>query len=146
MDRRDVQIAKIILLDRKKSLRRVEPVPIISIVGAWYPGEVSHWAGTSPGPPTGGNVAVSFDSNASTIDWRINAACRDTDPTLFFPVGTTGPAVDQIANAKEVCIGCLASADCLQFAIATNQDTGVWGGTTENERRGIRRRLRAKQV
>ncbi len=91
-------------------------------------------------------MAISFDVDAASIDWRINAACKDTDPALFFPVGTTGPAVTQIANAKEVCIGCLASSDCLQFAIATNQDTGVWGGTTEDERRGIRRRLRAKRL
>ena len=28
------------------------------------------------------------------------AACRDTDPSLFFPVGTTGLAVEQIASAK----------------------------------------------
>jgi len=91
-------------------------------------------------------VALSFDTSEPGTDWRINAACRDTDPTLFFPVGTTGPAVDQIANAKEVCIGCLCKNDCLQFAIATNQDTGVWGGTTEDERRSIRRRLRAQRA
>ena len=81
-----------------------------------------------------------------TIDWRTNAACRDTDPELFFPIGTTGPAVDQIESAKEVCVGCLARGDCLDFAIATNQDSGVWGGTTEDERRTIRRKLRAAHI
>ncbi len=91
-------------------------------------------------------MALSFDSYQLGQDWRINAACRDTDPTLFFPVGTTGPAVDQIESAREVCIGCLSSNDCLQFAIASNQDTGVWGGTTEDERRIIRRQLRAQRA
>ena len=91
-------------------------------------------------------MALSFDTSEPSTDWRINAACRDTDPTLFFPVGTTGPAVEQIANAKEVCIGCLCQNDCLQFAIITNQDTGVWGGTTEDERRSIRRRPRAPRA
>ena len=81
-----------------------------------------------------------------TIEWRMNAACRDTDPALFFPIGTTGPAIEQIASAKEVCVGCMARDDCLDFAIATNQDSGVWGGTTEEERRAIRRRLRAARI
>lgn len=81
-----------------------------------------------------------------TVDWRTHAACRDTDPELFFPIGTTGPAIDQIESAKEVCVGCMARDNCLDFAIATNQDSGVWGGTTEEERRTIRRRLRAAQL
>ena len=49
-------------------------------------------------------------------DWRSNAACRDTDPDLFFPVGTTGPAIEQIESAKAVCQQCEAQAACLEFA------------------------------
>ncbi len=73
-------------------------------------------------------------------EWRRNAACRDTDPDLFFPVGTTGPAIEQIANAKAVCQQCEAQTDCLEFAIATNQDSGIWGGTSEEERRQLRKK------
>ena len=78
-------------------------------------------------------------------DWRANSACRDTDPDLFFPVGTTGPALDQIASAKAVCDTCEAKAPCLEFALTTNQDSGVWGGTSEEERRKLRRAWVAEQ-
>ena len=78
-------------------------------------------------------------------DWRDSAACRDTDPDLFFPVGVTGPAVEQIAAAKAVCSTCAVQARCLEFAIATNQEYGVWGGTSEEERRVLRRAWRARQ-
>ena len=91
-------------------------------------------------------MSVTAEHMTFTVDWRVNAACRDTDPELFFPIGTTGPAIDQIESAKEVCVGCMARGDCLDFAIATNQDSGVWGGTTEDERRSIRRRLRAARI
>lgn len=79
--------------------------------------------------------------------WRKHASCRDTDPNLFFPVGTTGPALDQIANAKSVCRTCEVQGLCLEYAISTNQDSGVWGGTSEEERRQMRRarQRRAKQ-
>ena len=72
-------------------------------------------------------------------DWRDLAACRDTDPDLFFPVGTTGPAIDQIESAKAVCRQCPVMDACLEFALASNQESGVWGGTSEEERREIRR-------
>ncbi len=72
-------------------------------------------------------------------DWRTRAACRNTDPALFFPIGTTGPAVEQIQNAKAVCDQCPARVPCLEFALDTRQDSGVWGGLTEGERHRIRR-------
>jgi WhiB family redox-sensing transcriptional regulator len=78
-------------------------------------------------------------------DWRDLALCRDTDPDLFFPVGTTGPAIEQIENAKAVCQQCEAQAPCLEYALASNQDSGVWGGTSEEERRQLRKRYVARQ-
>lgn len=71
--------------------------------------------------------------------WRADASCRDTDPALFFPVGTTGPAISQIEAAKAVCEACPAQTPCLEFALLTNQDSGIWGGTSEDERRHLRR-------
>ncbi len=66
-------------------------------------------------------------------------ACTDEDPELFFPIGTTGPAVDQADAAKRVCARCDVREECLEFALATNQDAGVWGGLTEDERRTLKR-------
>ena len=78
-------------------------------------------------------------------EWRDLAACRDTDPDLFFPVGTTGPAIEQIDNAKAVCRQCEVQSLCLEYALTTNQDSGIWGGTSEEERRVLRRRYVARQ-
>jgi WhiB family redox-sensing transcriptional regulator len=78
-------------------------------------------------------------------DWRDHAACRDTNPDLFFPVGTTGPAIEQIDQAKAVCRECPVQGACLEFALVTNQDSGVWGGTSEEERRKLRRAWVARQ-
>lgn len=76
--------------------------------------------------------------------WRDEALCRDTDPDLFFPVGTTGQALVQIERAKRVCGECPVRMDCLDFALATNQDAGIWGGTSEDERRLLRRQRNAR--
>jgi WhiB family redox-sensing transcriptional regulator len=85
-----------------------------------------------------------------TVDaetWRADAACRSVDPDLFFPIGTTGLALDHIAAAKAVCAGCRVQVACLEFAIESNQDSGVWGGTSEEERRALRRqRMRARRA
>lgn len=73
------------------------------------------------------------------LSWRREASCRDTSPELFFPIGTTGQAIDQIEAAKMVCMGCPARIACLEFALSTNQDSGVWGATSEEDRRHLRR-------
>lgn len=74
--------------------------------------------------------------------WIDRAACLEHDPDLFFPVGTTGPAVGQTARAKSVCRTCAVRAECLAWALDTCQDAGVWGGLDEEERREIRRARR----
>lgn len=74
------------------------------------------------------------------MDWRHHAACKDEDPELFFPVGTSGPALLQITEAKSVCRRCPVVAECLTWAITTGQDFGIWGGMSEDERRAVNRR------
>lgn len=80
----------------------------------------------------------------ATYHWHDRSACRDTDPSLFFPVGTTGQALVQIERAKAVCRQCEVSAECLDFALRTSQDAGIWGGTSEEERRKLRRAMNAR--
>ncbi len=78
-------------------------------------------------------------------DWRELSACRDSDPDLFFPIGTTGPAVEQIEKARAICEMCSVREACLQYALETNQEAGVWGGFPEDERRRLRKRWLAER-
>lgn len=80
------------------------------------------------------------------MEWRHDAACRDSDPELFFPIGNTGPALIQIEQAKQVCRSCPVISECLQWALDSGQEAGVWGGTSEDERRLMRRRSQRSQA
>ena len=77
-------------------------------------------------------------------DWRQYAACRHCSPDLFFPAGTTGAALHEIAAAKAVCTACPVQSQCLRFALRTGQAYGIWGGTTEDERVTMRRLARGR--
>ena len=72
------------------------------------------------------------------VNWDEDVACRDADPDLFFPIGTTGPALRQIGEAKRVCRTCPAQTQCLAWALDNRVIDGVWGGTTPDEHRVIR--------
>ncbi|MET9605984.1 WhiB family transcriptional regulator [Streptomyces sp. NPDC006512] len=74
------------------------------------------------------------------MNWRDEAACRWEDPDLFFPVGSSGPALLQVEEAKAVCHRCPVMAECLRWALEGGQDLGVCGGMSEEERRTVRRR------
>lgn len=57
------------------------------------------------------------------------------DANIFFP------DTDQEAGpAKVVCASCPVREPCLEFALATRQMDGIWGGLTETQRRRLRRR------
>lgn len=57
---------------------------------------------------------------------------------MFFPLVPAGPGLVQAERAKAVCARCQVRAECLRFAMETVQDHGVWGGTSEEERRALR--------
>ncbi|RZQ60536.1 WhiB family transcriptional regulator [Amycolatopsis suaedae] len=75
-------------------------------------------------------------------NWRNRAACRDIDPELFFPLTDMGPGARQVAQAKSICAGCPVRAQCLDYALDNGLDHGVFGGTTQRERRVLQRRAR----
>ena len=73
-------------------------------------------------------------------DWRERAACPDEDPELFFPLSDKGPAARQADEAKAFCARCRVRVRCLEYALDNGVDHGIFGGLTETERRGLRRR------
>ena len=74
------------------------------------------------------------------MEWRRDAACRNQDPELFFPIGTGDASGQQVKAAKAVCHRCPVLASCFAWATANGPVAGIWGGTTEGERASVRRR------
>ena len=78
-----------------------------------------------------------------TGDWRSRAACRNQDPELFFPIGTTDRALVQLQKAKAVCQTCPVQQPCLEWVLRSEpigQEAGVCAGFSEGERRSLKRR------
>jgi WhiB family transcriptional regulator, redox-sensing transcriptional regulator len=80
------------------------------------------------------------DRSPGWRDWRADAACRDADPDLFFSDDDNRFARDHVKTAKLICRGCVVSATCLNWALASGQEAGIWGGLTEDERHRLHRR------
>jgi hypothetical protein len=74
-------------------------------------------------------------------NWRLEAACREVDPELFFPEPGQAP---QAAAAKAVCAGCTVRGPCLEAALhgpqAQHDHTGIFAGTTPSDRMRLRGR------
>lgn len=69
--------------------------------------------------------------------WMHRGNCQDYPPSTFFP--SDGVGVD---IARKICAGCPVQGPCLEYALANHIDHGVWGGTSERERRRIAKRRR----
>ncbi len=68
---------------------------------------------------------------AADTAWMQDALCPQVDPEIFFPERGESPA-----PAKKVCALCPAREQCLSAALDRGEDEpGVWGGTTQHERR-----------
>jgi WhiB family transcriptional regulator, redox-sensing transcriptional regulator len=66
--------------------------------------------------------------------WTDRAACRGTDTEIFFPANA-----DEEAEALSICATCPVRAQCLDYAVRNRETYGIWGGTTPEQRRRIRR-------
>jgi len=79
-------------------------------------------------------------SGSRSLSWMSRGACRHADPELFFPISAvTGPVARQAEAAKAVCGPCTVRAICLSYALEAMPE-GIWGGTTPDECRAVRRR------
>jgi WhiB family redox-sensing transcriptional regulator len=76
-------------------------------------------------------------------DWRKRAACLGMEPEIFYPTYTYGRGLDEaIDRAKEICRKCPVVSECLEDALSRplkDTEGGIWGGTTDRERRRLRR-------
>lgn len=80
---------------------------------------------------------MSIVPNVAQPNWR-DALCRDHDPELFF-------ALDREDDARAVCAECPIRWECLSWALAVNENHGVWGGMSGDQRQNVKfRRHRVK--
>ena len=83
--------------------------------------------------PTGAERLASAVRYPRPSWWEL-AECAGHDPDVFFP----SQGADTRA-AKAVCRLCLVREDCLEFALANRERFGIWGGTSELQRKRLRR-------
>ncbi|HVC24324.1 MAG TPA: WhiB family transcriptional regulator [Acidimicrobiales bacterium] len=80
-------------------------------------------------------VGAALPFKAGFADWTALARCRGMDVTRFF---STDPEI--LADAKLICRECEVRLSCLDEALRDAGIRGVWGGTSEDDRRAVRRR------
>lgn len=81
-------------------------------------------------------------ANRPPEGWRAHARCRGMDTEVFYrPDGVSRPVrVAREQAAKAICASCPVKASCLEWAVATAEPAGIWGGLTPEER-GVARRV-----
>jgi WhiB family transcriptional regulator, redox-sensing transcriptional regulator len=95
--------------------------------------------GTAAGAQEGGTLMdgrpIVADLLGNAPEWQERALCSQTDPEAFFPEkgGST-------REAKRICSRCEVRADCLEYALGSDERFGIWGGLSERERRKLKRR------
>ena len=65
-------------------------------------------------------------------EWMASGLCRVEPPARFFPSDGVGVEI-----AKRICADCPVKTPCLEYALENRIDHGVWGGTSERQRRRI---------
>ena len=70
--------------------------------------------------------------------WMEDGKCRKHLPETFFPTDGAGVNI-----AMRICDGCPVREPCLEYALYHHINHGIWGGTSERERRRIAGRRRS---
>lgn len=90
--------------------------------------------GTSPAKSR--QVSIILDGfDLTHLQWQDQANCRDTDPEAFFPL--IGEGVN--GTVRAICDACPVKETCLEYALGRPQLQGIWGGTSDEERKKIRK-------
>jgi WhiB family transcriptional regulator, redox-sensing transcriptional regulator len=66
-------------------------------------------------------------------EWSWQGQCTQTDPEIFFP-----PKGDQGEEARRICGQCPVRVQCLAYAVAADEEFGIWGGLNRAERVHLR--------
>lgn len=82
-----------------------------------------------------------FGYELEPTPWTERAGCIGSDPDLFFP-----GRGESCAPAKAICAPCPVRSECLDYARRWNISFGVWGGTSERERRQLPRTSRPRKL
>lgn len=75
----------------------------------------------------------------------LSASCRDMDIEIFYVDETDHRNRKAIKSAKAICQQCPIRFRCLEIAIA-NEEFGIWGGTTERDRKRMMRNHASKKA
>ena len=81
------------------------------------------------------NEMTAFMNPDDDRPWAARSECRGEDPAIFFP-GTD----DDPSRGLAICARCPVRQECLDYAIEARERYGIWGGTTERQRRRMVRR------
>ena len=73
--------------------------------------------------------------------WREDAACRGARPSIFYPDNEADER-----RAKAVCGLCSVRQRCLDFALASAEPDGIWGGLNSRQRRRLDRARRELRI
>lgn len=85
-------------------------------------------------PATGAPVLVTVDDPPDET-WRLDAACRGSDPNLFYPAHPN----DRCDAARAVCATCRVQDRCLEYALEFEEKFGVWGGRNQQQLNAMRK-------
>lgn len=69
-----------------------------------------------------------------SVEWQQDSLCTRTDPEAFFP-----DRGGSSRSARKLCAACPVQLQCLEYALANKDVHGIWGGTSERERRLLRK-------